>query len=122
MEEARYFVTLGPGGRSKVYRMDGTPVKGTGDSFETSGSPIKGDNMSSNMSVNEALTKIDRLKRRVQELKGEEPDSGGSTPAFKPTQPYYAENEGDEDAENEAETVETGGQQFAATTPYYEDN
>lgn len=102
--------------------MDGTPVKSTGDSFETSSSPNKGDNVSSNMSVNEALTKIERLKRRVQELRGEDPDSGGSAPAFKPTQPYYAENEGDETAENEAGGTEGAGASggFMETTPYYD--
>lgn len=108
-----YWIEMGPAGFSRVYRPDGTPVPGTGDSFEKSSSPVKGDNMSS-MTANEAKAKIERLEQKVAELKGE-------GRRYMRTTPYYADNSGDE-ANNEAEPVEDGnGHRFMPTKDPYED-
>lgn len=98
------------GRESTVYRPDGTPVPGTGDSFETSSSPIKGREMQN------AEQRIAELERAVEALEGD-----GEVPgSFKPVVPYYADNEA-ETAENDTDAVEDGqGRRFMPTSDPYD--
>lgn len=119
--ESRYWIELGPGGRSRVYNMDGTPVS-AGSCNERSES-----NQEDGMTVSEALERIDELREEIARLGGDELAENRSTSAFMPTRPYHADNDGDgEDGEstNEASGTEgasaSGG--FMEPTPYHEDN
>lgn len=112
--EATHWLVMGPGGRSKIVPMDQVKNAKRSESHSEDA-----------MDAHNARRRIAELERRVEELKGEEPDSGGSAPAFKPTQPYYAESDGDgEDGEstNEAGGTEGAGASggFMETTPYYD--
>lgn len=120
MEEARYYIELGPGGRSKVYHPDGRPVENTGSCDARSES-----NQEDGMTVSEALERIDELREEIARLGGDELAENRG-PQFMPTK-HYAESDGDgEDGEatNEASGTEgasaSGG--FMEPTPYHEDN
>lgn len=95
--EAKYWMVMGPGGESRVWRMDELATNERRESNEE---------MTMSSTEEAVRREIEKLEEKVDRLTGARAENRRDGPAFMEPTPYFAENE-DETDEETAENEES---------------